>query len=87
MGLFLQVAISMDRYLTVRLSNWSNLLFDHKKAVYASIGIIGVIALGNFNIFFTFGVVRSLNDTEKFNCFTVNEASKWMDVWRTVSKL
>ncbi len=82
---FLKVAISMDRYLAIRFKNWSNQLFNNKRAAIVSIGIILFFFLANINMFFTFGVISKLNGTERFTCYTVNEESYWMDVWRTVN--
>ena len=74
--------------MAIRVKKWSKFIMTYKRAGIVGISLVVFMFLVNLNMVFTFGVESFVNGTNKtrFTCYTVNEESKWMDVWRTVKR-
>ncbi len=81
----LKVALSVDRYLSIRLINWSKTLFNSKRAALFCVLLIFIFFMLNLNINFTFGQFAKQNNTEIFGCYALDEAGNWMTIWSSVS--
>jgi len=80
------VVLSFDRYLVVRITNWSKNYLTPKISVFVGFGVIGFFFLLNINILFTFGVEYTLNGTKVIGCIYTPyvPGSIWISYWRTV---
>ena len=78
--------VSFDRYLSVKINNWSKVNFKPKRAFLTSLALILILSLLNLNILITFGFDQVVNGTRVIQCYStdLDPSTKWMDVWSTV---
>ena len=83
----MQVLLSLDRYLSIKVKSWTRTLFNSERAAIASAILVAALFLQNLNVVFTFGQYASHNGTEIFVCYALDEAGNWMNIWSTVRNI
>ena len=79
MYMLIKVAISVERFLSVTVSNWNQVLFNARRAAILSLSIITTFLTLNIHLAFTLEFNTNENNTDLY-CFTSN----MYILWRTV---
>ena len=79
------MALPLDRYFCVSISQWKTIYFRPKRAFLTALAITALIMIVAIQIPITFGTLMTINGTSVEACFTIDNPSiPWMNTWSTV---
>jgi hypothetical protein len=82
----LKVALTLDRYLSIRLKTWRLVYFKQNQAIFTSI-LIGALLMATNSHLLVLNRTESLNDQGElvFECYGKGVKVDWVQKWKIVN--